>query len=89
MRWYFSKFCRLVKFQWQIRIAMLSILFFFCARVFVRSLARMLFRSFQCFLARLLLSYIGRTQVFFMPACGFGAFALCDVCRGDLLVTTR
>ena len=84
------KFCRPAKFQWHIRIAMLSVLFFCCARLFVRSLARMLFRSYPRVFARLFFCYFGYAciSLLFVQGCSFGAFALCYVCRYYLIVTT-
>ena len=64
---------------------------FFCARLFVRSWARVLFRSFIIFFARLFFGYFGHVCIgltLFVPGWCFGAFALCDVCRCYLLVTT-
>ena len=88
----FHRLCRFAKCQWQIRIAMLSISFyFFCPRLFVRSWACVLFHFF-------FVSWFVCSVVFFGHACiglafvcarlSFPCICVCDVRRCYLLVTT-
>ena len=62
---------------------MLSMLCVCCARLFLRSLARVLFRSVIRFFARVFFCYFVHDCIIslrFVQGCNFGAVALCDVC---------